>query len=197
MKKNLKAEAGLAECNVILGWLFNFQCMTVALPKNKFLAWTERIKQMLTSGRTNTKYLKSTIGQLMHLSMVIPGVYHFLSCLRNLLWKAKQWHWTTISSTCMEDLQLMKTFIRDRPGKESVSTSWLTANQHTSIIPTLALFPVSLVSYRVARHAWRFCIPSDSQFQASNNLLKHMAAISSHGSTSLEESFRQKIVACL
>ncbi len=38
MKKKLTVEAGPAEHKVILGWLLNFRCMTVALTKNKFLA---------------------------------------------------------------------------------------------------------------------------------------------------------------
>ncbi len=51
MKKKLKAEARPAKCKEILGWLFDFRRMKVTLPKNKFLAWTESIEQMLATGR--------------------------------------------------------------------------------------------------------------------------------------------------
>lgn len=77
MKKKLVAEGGPAECKVILGWAFDFRRMTVALPKNKFLAWTKSLEHLIASGRTSTKNLESTIGRLTLLSMVIPGVHHF------------------------------------------------------------------------------------------------------------------------
>ena len=36
----LKAETGLTKTKVILGWLWNFRMMTIALPKNKFIAYS-------------------------------------------------------------------------------------------------------------------------------------------------------------
>jgi hypothetical protein len=39
-RAKLKAETGLMETKVILGWLWNFWTMTIALPENKFIAYS-------------------------------------------------------------------------------------------------------------------------------------------------------------
>ena len=82
----LKAEGGLSETKIILGWLFNFCMLTVSLlPNHKYIAWSNEIKQMIRSRRTMKKQLESTIGRLGHIAFIIPWVYHYLSRLRTLL----------------------------------------------------------------------------------------------------------------
>jgi hypothetical protein len=39
-RAKLKAKTGLTETKVILGWLWNFWTMTIALPENKFIAYS-------------------------------------------------------------------------------------------------------------------------------------------------------------
>jgi hypothetical protein len=46
-RAKLKAETGLIKIKVILGWLFNFRTMTIALPKNKFNVYSKAILDML------------------------------------------------------------------------------------------------------------------------------------------------------
>jgi hypothetical protein len=62
----LKAEGGLSETKVILGWLFNFRTLTVFLPDHKHIVWSQEIKQMIDSRRMTKKQLELTIGQLGH-----------------------------------------------------------------------------------------------------------------------------------
>ena len=56
-KDKLLAEGGLSETKVILGWLFNFQTLTVSLPDHKFIAWIAAIQKMITPKRTTLKDL--------------------------------------------------------------------------------------------------------------------------------------------
>jgi hypothetical protein len=84
-RDKLKAEGGLAEMKVILGWHFNFQTLTVTLPEHKHIAWSNKIYKMLIDGRTSKKSLESNIGQLGHVGFIDLWVLHFLSCLRTLL----------------------------------------------------------------------------------------------------------------
>ncbi len=42
-RDKLKAEVGLSETKMILGWFFDFQRLMISLPKNKFIAWTSAI----------------------------------------------------------------------------------------------------------------------------------------------------------
>jgi hypothetical protein len=45
-RAKLKAETGLTKIKVILGWLLNFRTMTIALPENKFIAYSRAILDM-------------------------------------------------------------------------------------------------------------------------------------------------------
>jgi hypothetical protein len=61
-REKLKAEAGLSEKKMILGWSFHFRRLLISLPKNKFIAWTSTINKLLVDGSSTAKELKSTIG---------------------------------------------------------------------------------------------------------------------------------------
>ena len=86
----LKAEGGLVETKIILGWHFNFQTLTMMFPKHKHITWSKEIRTMITKGQTTKKLLKLTIRRLGHVGFVIPWVFHFLSQLRALLTRAGQ-----------------------------------------------------------------------------------------------------------
>ncbi len=44
VQEKLKAEGGLAETKIILGWHFKFCTLTVTLPKQKHIAWSRKIQ---------------------------------------------------------------------------------------------------------------------------------------------------------
>ena len=68
-RDKLRAEAGPAESKVILGWDFDFRRLIISLPKNKFVAWTTNVSQLLSNETTTVKELESTIGHLGHLTL--------------------------------------------------------------------------------------------------------------------------------
>ncbi len=103
----LKAEGGLAEMKVILGWHFNFWTLTITLPEHKHIAWSGEIRAMINSGKTTKKALESTIGRLGHVGSVIPWVFHFLSCLQSLLGCARNRQRIAVNDECKHDLALM------------------------------------------------------------------------------------------
>ena len=47
---------------MILGWSFDFWCLQISLPKNKFIAWMTNINKLLVEGLSTAKELESTIG---------------------------------------------------------------------------------------------------------------------------------------
>jgi hypothetical protein len=61
-REKLKAKTGLAEIKVILGWLLNVRTMTIALPKNKFIAYSKAILNMVNRGWTLKGELEMNIG---------------------------------------------------------------------------------------------------------------------------------------
>ncbi len=110
-RDKLFAEAGLTEIKMILGWEFDFRRLKIALPENKFIAWTMDDNQLLAAGMTTTKDLESRIGRLGHLALVVLGIYHFLSHLRELQCLAMHRRATRISNICRNDLLLVFWFL--------------------------------------------------------------------------------------
>ena len=58
------------ETKMILGWLFNFRTLTVALPEHKYIAWSQEINQMIKNQWTMKKQLESTIVRIGHIGFV-------------------------------------------------------------------------------------------------------------------------------
>jgi hypothetical protein len=110
-RDKLKAEAGFSDTKMILGWSFDFRRLLISLPENKFIAWTTTINKLLVKGSSTTKELESTIGRLGHLTLVVPGVHHFLSRLRELQQLATRRRSIRLSDDCREDLLLMLWFL--------------------------------------------------------------------------------------
>jgi hypothetical protein len=83
-RNKLSPEAGLKEEKIIMGWRINFCCLIISLPDNKFIAWIDSIKEILSRSTSTAKELEMMIGRLGHLGAIAPYVYHFLSRLRDL-----------------------------------------------------------------------------------------------------------------
>jgi hypothetical protein len=91
-RDKLKAEVGPSKMKMILGWSFDFRHLLISLPENKFITWTTNINKLLVEGSSTAKELESTIGRLGHLALVVPGIHHFLSRLRELQQLATRRH---------------------------------------------------------------------------------------------------------
>ncbi len=87
-RNKLSAESRLKEEELILGWHINFCRLVISLQENKFIAWSESMKEILSHSTSTAKELETMIGQLGHLGTIVPFVHHFLSRLRDLQWKA-------------------------------------------------------------------------------------------------------------
>ena len=111
-RAKLKAETGLTEIQVILGWLLNFRTMTIALPENKFIAYSRAISEMIERGWTSKTELEQNIGQWVHLGQIIPFIHHFLSRLRFLLRRAEKKRTVVINETCIADLEFLQTTLK-------------------------------------------------------------------------------------
>ena len=79
--KNI-SEAGAEEIKIILGWIFNFRNLTIALPDKKYVAWKVTILEILEAGNFSFKELEHMIVRLVHLGIVLPSICHFMSRLR-------------------------------------------------------------------------------------------------------------------
>jgi len=90
-----------------LGFVVAIHWMTIALPDNKFSAYSIVISEMLKQGWTSKGELEMNIGQWVLLVQIIPTVHHFLSRLRFLKQRAENRRQITINEQCKEDLQFL------------------------------------------------------------------------------------------
>ncbi|KAL3811131.1 hypothetical protein ACHAXA_005942 [Cyclostephanos tholiformis] len=173
-RNKLSAEAGLEETKTILGWLIDFRRLIISLPSNKFIAWTELINKILTRGTSTAKELETTIGQLGHLSAIMPFVYHFLSRLRNLQRKATNRRTIDIPQDCHDNLNLMLSFLHK--AHTGIDMNLIAFRRPTHIYRSDSC-PYGLGGYSHEGFAWRFKLPENCFFRASNNLLQFIVSI--------------------
>ena len=152
-RDKLFAEAGLTEIKMILGWEFDPRRLEISLPENKFIAWTTDVNQLLAEGMTTAKELESTIGHLGHLALVVPGVYHFLSHLRELQQSAMHRHTICISKICRDDLHLMLQFLDI--AKNRIDMNLIAFHKPTHIYRSDSC-PFGLRGYSDQGFTWRF-----------------------------------------
>jgi hypothetical protein len=80
--------------------------MTIALPENKFLAYsTNAINEILDHGWTSKRELKMNIRRWVPLGQIIPFIHHFLSRLHFLLQKSEKKCKVEIKEQCKDDLK--------------------------------------------------------------------------------------------
>jgi hypothetical protein len=157
-RDKLFAKAGITELKMILGWEFNFRCLRISLSENKFIAWTTDVNHLLAAGTTTAKELESTIKQLGHLALVVPGVCHFLSRLCELQQLATHHHLIRISDNCRNNLLLMLGFLDI--SKKRIDMNLIAFRKPTHVYP-LDTCPYSLGGYSNKGFAWHFEIPAD------------------------------------
>jgi hypothetical protein len=172
----LIAEGLMEESKMILGWKWDFWCLTISLPPNKFTAWTNDINKMIIEKKVTAKELESTIGRLTHVSLIIPTVHHFLSRLRELHHHAKynNRQSTNIPQICINNLKLMTNFLEH--GSKGISMNQITYRKPTHIYRSDTC-PAGMGGYSHEGFVWQFYLPNNLKFRASNNLLEHMAGI--------------------
>ena len=172
----LLAEARCEEIKPVLGWILDFHRLIASLPKNKFVAWSEAIQDMITRGNTTADELECNIGRMGHLGMILPSIHHFLSRLRDLHRRATSVNRRSvpIPEVCQEDLKLMLFFLEQ--AHNGISFNLIAYRRPTHVYRSDSC-PIGLGGYSHEGWAWRFYIPLFLRYRASNNLLEHIASI--------------------
>jgi hypothetical protein len=122
------------------------------------------------------KMLETSIGRLTHVSMIIPPVHHFLSCLRELHSRAKNNNQslTNIPQICINDEKLMKKILKW--GNDGISMNQIAYRKPTHVYRS-DWCPGGLEGYSHKGFVWCYYLPEDLQCCVSNNLLEHIASI--------------------
>jgi hypothetical protein len=128
------------------------------------------IEAMISDGSATAKVLETNIGRLVHLRMAIPFFNHFMSQLHDLHSIAKQRQ----SSKYSKYLLLMLDFLKNANAGISLNNiafRWLSHIYRSNSCPA------GLGGYSHEGFAWRWYIPDNLKFRASNNLLEHLPAV--------------------
>jgi hypothetical protein len=130
---------------------------------------------MFEDGTSTVKILKTNIGRLVHLGLKIPLIHHFMSQLcADLNTRAKKRQNVKIKGKYRKDLTMMLGFFK-------MANNGISLNSIAFIKPThvycLDSCPHGLGGYSHEGWAWRWYLPKNLLFRASNNLLEHLTAI--------------------
>ena len=111
---------------------------------------------------------------MVHIGMVIPQLHHFMSRLRDLMWKAGGRRFINLTEPTKKDLNLMLFFMDE--ARAGIDMNLLVFRKPTKVYRSDAC-PAGIGGYSSDGYAWRWYIPDHLKFRASNNLLEHMGAI--------------------
>lgn len=169
----LDAEGGPSEVKCILGWIINFRELTIALPTEKFVAWSADIASITHHKRCTKMELEQLIGRLTHAAHIIPLARFFLGRIRAKSQKPK--YSRSIVRFNNSDLKLLSVwpqFLARAHG--GISLNLLSVRIPTNIVITDAC-PAGLGGFSVTSgKAWR--IPLPENHTTVNNSLEFLAS---------------------
>ena len=111
-ERKLRAEGGMAEQIIYLGWLINTRAFTIGLPNDKAIAWSNAIRTILKSkSRISHPEMETLIGRINHVGFIIPQARHFINRIRKDERRAETHRSTYLSKETKEDLKLWINFI--------------------------------------------------------------------------------------
>ena len=129
---------------------------------------------MIERGWTSKAELESNMGRWTHLGNVVPHIFHFLSRLRLLLRRLQNRRQLRINEECIADLKFLLSVLEKC--RDGIDMNSIAYRRPTHVYRSDSC-PGGLGGYSDEGFAWRFYLPPELQFRASNNLLEHIAAI--------------------
>jgi hypothetical protein len=184
----LSEDGTLSEIFTMLGWRVNLRSLRISLPRDKYIAWSNDLNEVIQSKKVSFEDLDTMIGRLNHASQALPLARYFLNRTRNA---ALRNHNTipsarriTNKTTCwlskavLADLKLFSEIFLPRL-YEGISINLLTFRRPTHIFWSGAC-PSGMGGYsQHSGKAWHFAIPIEFTpcVQNSNNLLEFVASV--------------------
>ena len=129
---------------------------------------------MISVKVSTAKEIETNIGRLVHLGLAIPFGHHFMSQLRDLHTTTKRRRSVKINYECLKDLEMFLGFLKI--ANDGISLNSIAFRRPTHIYRSDSC-PAGLGGYSDRGWAWRWYLPKNLLFRASNNLLEHLAAI--------------------
>jgi hypothetical protein len=182
----LSEEGTLAEQFILLGWKVDLRLLILSLPRDKFLAWSQDISDIIKAKHATFKCLDSVVGRLNHAAAALPLARYFLNRVRsaahrdesNHVRQQTNKHVKWLSKSVIADLQLFSDFFLPKI-HEGISLNLLTFRRPTHIFWSDAC-PSGMGGFsQHSGKAWRFEIPEKilHATKNQNNLLEFIASV--------------------
>jgi len=128
--RKMKAEGGLHELVTFLGWFIDTRRLLIALPREKWKAWTSDINSCLEPRRISCQQLKTLVGRLNQVCFIIPDALHFMNNIRSAMYRAVSSNsYVYLDKETKEDLRLWLEFLDE--AKEGISINRLVFRKPT------------------------------------------------------------------
>lgn len=170
----LQAEAALEEQKILLGWKLDTRSLEISLPFEKFTAWTNGIKNIIAKKHTTFDELETLVGRMGHVSVIVSHIKHFLSRIRQLMYRAKHKRSIKITEEVEQDLLFLLKVLQ--LANKGISLNLITYRKVDRAYRSDAC-PAGIGGYSTEGRAWRMLIPANLQFRATLNMLEHLASI--------------------
>ena len=119
--RKMIAEGGLSEIIIFLGWLIDTRHFTIAIPIEKYVAWSTSVTQTLGAKSVTYQTLSSLIGKLNHVCYIIPDARHFMNNLRQMESIARRKGKVKLSRRTLDDLILWLDFLKSAKAGISIN----------------------------------------------------------------------------
>ena len=172
----LAAEGTPAEVQIVLGWTLNTRRLSLALPYDKFVAWSSDLSQAIRDKRATLEQLMTLVGRLNHAAHVIPLARHFLSRLHDKSQSdVNRKQHLRFTRDELLDLKLWEHFLQQ--AHDGISLNLLTIRTPTKLSITDSC-PFGMGGFSWTGRAWRVRIPPESPLYGrhqANNILEFLA----------------------
>ena len=156
----LTAEATLEEQKVLLGWKLDTRSLSISLPPDKHIAWSNNIHDILKKKSSTFSELETLIGRLGHVTFIIPYAKYFMSRLRSLLYTAKHKRSVKIPSEIANYLNFHLEILD--LARKGMSMNLLTYRK-VDILYQADACPAGLGGYSARGRTWHSKIPKHLQ----------------------------------
>ena len=158
----------------MLGWFIDTRKFVVAIPHDKYILYSNQIKDILKANKVNNKNLMNLIGRLQRCAYVVPHSSYFMNRLRHLQRITERTTWSNLSTAVHQDLELWLQFLYNASKGTSINNLVYRKPSHFFWADS---YPFGLGGYSASGRAWRFCIPPHLRSINTNNVLEYMATI--------------------
>ena len=172
--KKLLAEGTPSEALCLLGWDADARRLLLRLPWSKHLAWRDDTLRLLRARGATRSELDTLVGRLNHVGCITPAARHFLSRLRDRLWKACRHGRQRFDSEDAQDLNPWLRFLRRAADGMSMNLLTCRCPTHEHISDACEH---GIGGWSSSGRAWRFALPEELWGRFTLNCLEFLAAV--------------------